>query len=153
MHVEDRYFEDWTIGERLRTASIVLDQRQIIEFGRAYDPQPFHLDEAAARHSPFGRLVASGWQTAAITMRLVVDSGIFGRHGGIGMGVDALRWLKPVFPGDTLRVEAEAAAAHAKPANKNGILHFKMTTLNQHDEPVMTQIAIVRVPRRPEAAA
>jgi acyl dehydratase len=152
MHLEDRYYEDWTIGESLETGALRLDEAKIVAFGRDYDPQPFHVDAEAARHSVFGRLIASGWQTAAITMRLIVDSGIFGRHGGIGMGVDELRWLKPVFAGDTLRVRSEAVSARTKPASKSGIVHFKMTTFNQHDEPVMTQTAIVRVPRRPDSA-
>ena len=98
MHLEDRYFEDWVIGETLETPSVVLDEAQIVEFARAYDPQPFHLDAEAARQTKFGRLIASGWQTASITMRLIVDCGIFGRHGGIGMGVDELRGSSRSFP-------------------------------------------------------
>jgi acyl dehydratase len=149
--IEDRYFEDWTIGERIQTASVQLDEAQIVEFARAYDPQPFHVDPEAARHSKFGRLIASGWQTASLTMRLIVDCGVFGKHGGIGMGVDELRWLKPVFPGDTLRVEAEAVSARA--GKNSGIVHFTLNTLNQHGETVMTHTAIVLVPRRPQAAS
>ncbi len=153
MPVEDRYFEDWSIGERLETAAYTLEEAQIVEFGTLYDPQPFHIDAEAARHSTFGRLIASGWQTTAVTMRLIVQSGIFGKHGGIGMGVDALRWLKPVFAGDTLRVEAEAVSARTAAGKKTGIVHFKMTTFNQREEAVLTQTAIVLVPRRPEATA
>ena len=152
MHV-DRYFEDWTIGERIETESVLLDEAHIVEFARAYDPQPFHLDADTARGTKFGRLIASGWQTAAITMRLIVDCGLFGTHGGIGMGVDELRWLKPVFPGDSLHVVGEAVSARAKPGAKSGIVHFKLTTLNQHGETVMTQTAIVMVPCRPGAPA
>ena len=151
MHADDRYFEDWTIGEVLEAGSFTLDEAKIVEFARDYDPQPFHVDPEAAAASKFGRLIASGWQTAAITMRLIVDSGIFGRHGGIGMGVDELRWLKPVFPGDTLRVEAEAVSARA--GKNSGIVHFTLNTLNQHGETVMTHTAIVLVPCRPGEAA
>jgi acyl dehydratase len=153
MHADDRYFEDWTIGEVLEAGSFTLDEAKIVEFARDYDPQPFHVDPEAAAASKFGRLIASGWQTAAITMRLIVDSGIFGRHGGIGMGVDELRWLKPVFPGDTLRVTSEAVSARARPGGKNGIVHFKLSTFNQHGEAVMTHTAIVLVPCRPGEAA
>ena len=115
MHADDRYFEDWTIGEVLEAGSFTLDEAKIVEFARDYDPQPFHVDPEAAAASKFGRLIASGWQTAAITMRLIVDSGIFGRHGGI--------------------------------------VHFKLSTFNQHGEAVMTHTAIVLVPCRPGEAA
>src|ERR1700682_2931930 len=99
----ERYFEDWKVGERLVTSSRTLQEAEIVAFAREYDPQDFHLDPEAAKNSPFGRLVASGWQTTALTMRLIVESGIFGRHGGIGLGVDELRWLQTVYPGGTLR--------------------------------------------------
>ena len=153
MHVDGRYFEDWKIGEVLETGSFTLDEAKVVEFARDYDPQPFHVDPEAARESQFGRLIASGWQTAAIAMRLIVDSGIFGRRGGIGMGVDELRWLKPVFPGDTLRVTSEAVSARTRPGSKNGIVHFKLSTLNQNGEAVMTHTAIVLVPCRPVSPA
>jgi len=149
--MDDRYFEDWEVGERLETGSRTLGETEIIAFAREYDPQPFHVDPEAAKRSPFGRLVASGWQTTAVTMRLIVESGIFGTRGGIGLGVDELRWLKPVYPGDTLRVVSEVESKRANPEKPSGICRFKLTTLNQDDVPVMTHVAIVLVPRRPAA--
>jgi acyl dehydratase len=145
----ERYFEDWTVGERLETASFTLSEERIVAFAREYDPQPFHLDPAAASKTIFGRLIASGWQTAAVTMRLIVESGVFGSHGGIGLGVDGLRWLKPVFANDTLRVEVEVTRTRANPDKPSGIAHFAMTTFNQDGDPVMTQTAIVMLQRRP----
>jgi acyl dehydratase len=144
-----RYFEDWTVGERLETGSFTLMEDRIIAFARDYDPQIFHLDPEAAKSTIFGRLVASGWQTAAVTMRLIVESGIFGSHGGIGLGVDELRWLKPVFANDTLRVEVLVTRTRANPDKPSGVAHFAMKTLNQDGDPVMTQTAIVMLPRRP----
>jgi acyl dehydratase len=149
----DRYFEDWTVGERLETGSRTLDEAAIVAFAREYDPQPFHVDPEAAKRSAFGRLVASGWQTTAVTMRLIVDSGIFGMRGGIGLGVDELRWLKPVYPGDTLRVVSEVESMRANTEKPSGICRFRLTTLNQDDVPVMSHVAIVLVPKRPAAAA
>ena len=147
----DRYFEDWKVGERLVTSSRTLQEAEIIKFAREYDPQDFHLDPEAAKNSPFGRLVASGWQTTALTMRLIVESGIFGRRGGVGLGVDELRWLKPVYPGDTLHVVSEVESMRANPEKPSGICRFKLTTLNQDEVAVMTHVAIVLVPKRPAA--
>ncbi len=152
METRDRYFEDWAIGERLETASAVLDEAQIVEFARAYDPQVFHLDPELARATPFGRLIASGWQTTALTMRLIVESGIFGRHGAIGLGVDELRWPRPVYAGDSLHVVSETIAAQPSTGKPNGVVRFKLTTKNQHDEDVLTMTTIVLLPRRPAEA-
>lgn len=148
----ERYFEDWSVGERLATGTFTLTEERILAFAREYDPQIFHLDAQAAKNTIFGRLIASGWQTAAITMRLIVESGVFGSHGGIGMGVDGLRWLKPVFANDTLRVEVEVTRTRANPDKPSGIAHFSMKTFNQDGEPVMTQTAIVMLPCRPEGS-
>lgn len=147
----ERYFEDWKVGERLVTSSRTLQEAEIVAFAREYDPQDFHLDPEAAKNSPFGRLVASGWQTTALTMRLIVESGIFGRHGGVGLGVDELRWLKPVYPGDTLHVVSEVESMRANPEKPSGICRFKLTTLNQDEVEVMKHVAIVLVPKRPAA--
>jgi acyl dehydratase len=151
--MEARYFEDWRVGETMETGSATVGEDEIVEFARRYDPQTFHLDRGAAQASPFKRLVASGWHTAAVTMRLIVDSGIFGHSGGIGLGVDELRWLKPVYPGDTLHVTSEVGSKRANPEKRSGICHFKLTTINQHGETVLTHTAIVLVPKRPEASA
>jgi len=151
--MEARYFEDWRIGERMETGTATLGEAEIVDFARKYDPQPFHLDRGAAQASPFKRLVASGWHTAAVSMRLIVDSGIFGHTGGIGLGVDELRWVKPVYPGDTLHVTSEVASKRANPEKRSGICHFKLTTINQNGETVLTHTAIVLVPKRPEVSA
>ncbi len=146
--MRDRYFEDWAVGERLETASVVLTEEQIVAFAREFDPQPFHLDPEAAGASMFGRLIASGWHTAAVTMRLLVDSGMFGARGAVGLGVDGLRWMKPVYPGDTLSVVAEVLEKRATPGKPNGVLHVRMTTRNQRGEDVMTQTAAILALRR-----
>ena len=149
----ERYFEDWVVGERMETGAKTLSEAEIVAFAREFDPQPFHLDPEAAKASHFRGLVASGWHTTAITMRLIVDSGIFGTKGGVGLGVDELRWLKPVFPGDTLHVACEVASARANPEKRSGVCHFKLTTINQDGEPVMSHTAIVLVPKREAARA
>ncbi len=149
----DRYFEDWNVGDRLETGTITVTRESALAFAREYDPQAFHLDDVAGAASVFGRLAISGWQTASYAMRLIVDSGIFAGKGGIGLGVDALRWEKPVYPGDTLRVVAECASKRGNPVKPSGVVHFKNTTFNQDGIQVMNHVAIVLVPRRPERAA
>jgi acyl dehydratase len=146
----DRYFEDFVAGDVFDTGSMEVSEADIIEFARAYDPQPWHLDPLAAQASPFKGLVASGWHTTAITMRLIVDSGVLRATGILGIGVDDLRWLKPVRPGMTLRVRAEVSAIEPPPPGKHaGTIRLHLTTLDQHDEPVQTEVAILRVRARP----
>lgn len=140
-----RYYEDWTLGETIASQSFALSRESVLAFAREYDPQPFHVDDEAAATSLFGRLAASGWQTASATMRLIVDLGI----DGVGIGVDDLRWHKPVYPGDTLRVSTECAAKRTTPEKPSGVVHFKNTTYNQYDERVMSHVAIVLVKKRP----
>ncbi|MDQ2909361.1 MAG: MaoC family dehydratase [Candidatus Eremiobacteraeota bacterium] len=149
----ERYFEDWTIGERVETRSITVTRESVVAFAHEYDPQPFHFDDAAAARSFFGRIAASGWQTASYAMRLIVESGVFGKDGGIGLGVDALRWLKPVYPGDTLRVTCECTGKRAHPEKPNGVIHFRNVTYNGDDEAVMTHVAIALVAKRAAVGA
>ncbi len=104
-----RYFDDFTIGEKFETAPATLSESDTIAFAERYDPQPFHLDAGAARESVFRDLTASGWQTAAMTMRSVVDTGILRATGIIGTGIDELRWFAPVKPGDRLRIRPNSA--------------------------------------------
>lgn len=141
-----RYFEDWPVGESLETGSLTLSRESVLAFAREYDPQPFHLDDEAAAQTIFGRLAASGWQTASATMRLIVDGAVLE---GVGLGVDELRWHKPVYPGDTLRVVAECASKRASAEKPHGVIHFKNTTYNQHGDKVMSHTAIVLVQKRP----
>ncbi|MBD5655293.1 MAG: MaoC family dehydratase [Candidatus Eremiobacteraeota bacterium] len=146
--MNERFFDDWNVGDRLETGSIEVTRESALAFAREYDPQRFHLDDAFAERSFFGRLASSGWQTAGYAMRLVVESGVFAGEGGIGLGVDELRWLKPVYPGDTLRAFGECVGTRASAGKPSGIVRFKITTRNQDGADVMTHVAIVLVPKR-----
>ncbi len=144
-----RYLEDLVPGERYRTGSHTVDLAQIQAFARQYDPQPFHLDPEAAKHTVFGELVASGWHTMAITMRLIVEGDAQLAWGFAGAGAEGLDWPNPVRPGDTLRAENEVL--EIKPSRSRpdrGIARIKTTTYNQRDEPVLVVIAKVLVPKR-----
>ena len=145
-----RYLEDFESGQVHEAGSALVERDEIIEFARCYDPQPFHLDDAAADASIFKGLTASGWFTVALTMRLTVNSGVMAAIGIIGIGIDELRWPRPVRPGDTLRVTLEVV--DVKPSERGhsrGIVSVRMTTRNQNDEVVLTEIARLVVPRRP----
>lgn len=135
-----RYYEDITVGEVERFGHKEVTREEVIDFAGKYDPQPFHLDDAAAAGTYFGRLSASGWHTAAMMMRMMVDH--MHAHGQASLGspgVDQLRWLKPVYPGDTLRCEMEVVAKRRSASRPEmGILDTRMTVFNQKDEPVMT---------------
>jgi acyl dehydratase len=130
-----------------------VDKDQIFAFAREYDPQPYHLDEEAARKSPFRGLAASGWHTAAVTMRLLVD-GEFKPAGGIlGVGFDELSWPRAVRPGDELRVKSEVLdVLPSKSRPDRGMIKVRNTTLNQNDEPVQIFTAKLLVPRRVPAS-
>ena len=143
------YLEDLSVGQTFRSAAASVDAGPMRAFAAEFDPQPFHLDEAAGRSSLFGGLVASGWHTAALTMRLMVQ-GEFRIAGGlIGAGVESIRWPWPVRPGDVLRVESEIVEIRPSSSNpERGVVRVKSTTFNQDDQPVMSQVAYVIVPRR-----
>jgi acyl dehydratase len=146
----DRYFEDFAVGDAFETRTTPVSEKDIIEFARSFDPQPWHLDPVAARTSPFRGLVASGWHTTAVTMRLIVDSGVLRATGILGLGVDELRWLKPVRPGTTLRVRGVVSAVEPPaPGKRAGTIRFHLTTVDERDEAVQTEIAILRVRTRP----
>jgi acyl dehydratase len=146
-------FEDFKEGERRSFGPRVLTREEIISFARDWDPQPFHLDEAAAARSPFGGLIASGWQTAALSMRLVVD-GMLGDSTSMGSpGLDELKWLKPVRPGDALTVEVtvlEVTPSRSKPDRGSVKVSYRCT--NQTGEVVMTMVARILFLRRVSAA-
>jgi acyl dehydratase len=150
--MHERYFEDWTVGDRLESGTVEVSEAAIVAFAREYDPQDFHLDAEAARHTFFGRLSASGWQTAGYAMRLLVQSGALG-PGSVGVGVDGLRWLRPVYPGDTLHIVVECT--HLRPSTRkpSGLVQFKIETYNAHGEEVMRHTAMALVPRRPAAVS
>jgi acyl dehydratase len=144
------WFEDAFLGMRLKSAEIVISEADIKRFAREYDPQPMHLDDAAAQKTIFKGLAASGWHTAAISMKLVVEMRPGGDRPLIGAGVDDLRWLMPVRPGDTLRVEGEVIALKPSATKPQGVVIIKWTTYNQRGEAVYTFTPLPGpIPRRP----
>lgn len=146
------WFEDMQIGRIDRYGAKQVLRDEVLDFAGKYDPQPFHLDDAAAAANPlFGRLAASGWHSAAMAMRMTIDH--WGETGDRailgGAGIEQLAWLKPVYPGDTLRCEhevIEARISRSKP--DRGIVKARLTMFNQDDEPVMQQTSIVVMRRR-----
>lgn len=145
------YFDDLHVGDTFQTATHTLDTEQIKGFARQYDPQPFHLDEAAARESLFGGLAASGWHTAAITMQLLVTSGPALANGIVGAGGE-VEWKAPTRPGDVLRVESEVTAlTPSRSRPDRGMVVLRSNTVNQRGEIVQTLTAKLVVGRRPTA--
>lgn len=145
----ERYLEDLRIGDRFQSGPYEVTEKAINDFAKEFDPQPFHLDRDAAKKSVFGGLVASGWHTAAITMRLLVTSDLNLAGGAIGLGVDELRFPKPVRPGDLLRLEIEIVDARpSKTKSERGTARIRYATRNQTGEVVFTQTATVLVPKR-----
>ena len=145
-----RYLEDFAVGQTFSSGRLRISKEQIMSFAAEFDPQPFHVDEAAARETLFEGLVASGWHTAALTMRLLVASELEPAGGLIGAGVEELRWPKPVRPDDELRVTGEILDVRASKSRPGvGLVKARMTTLNQNDEPVQIFTANLVVPRRP----
>jgi Acyl dehydratase len=145
----ERAFEDFPAGTRLESAEIEVTEESIIAFAKQFDPQTFHLDPAAAKKTIFGGLIASGWHTGAISMRLLVDTMRVGGGGIIGLGVDELRWPTPVCPGDRLRVEIEIIAARLCRSRPGfGIIQIRSVTRNQRDEVVQTFVASAMLPVR-----
>ena len=149
------YFEDLELGKERYFGSYEVTREEVLEFARKYDPQPFHLSDEAAAKTHFGRLAASGWHTCAMVMATTV------RHfmteepqAGLGSpGIDELRWLKPVYPGDRLTVRGkviESIPSRSKP--HIGVIRSENTVTNQDDVPVMRFTSIVMMQRRPEAA-
>jgi acyl dehydratase len=134
-----KYFEDFTVGATAEFGSVVVTADEIVAFARRYDPQPFHVDAEAAKAFPYGGLIASGWHTAAMTMRMLVDNFIDGETSLGSPGLGPIRWKLPVRPGDVLRVRArvtEARRSTSKP--DRGTVTFEVDVRNQHDETVMT---------------
>jgi len=142
------YLDDLTVGQKLVTNSVTVTLEDSKAFAVQFDPQPFHLDEAAARQSVFGRLAASGWYTASLSMRLLVDGELNVAGGLIGLGGE-ISWPRPTFPGDTLRVESEVLAVRVSESKPDhGIATVRNTTLNQRSEPVAVFVVKMLVPRR-----
>ena len=145
----DKYLEDIEVGDVLTGPPIEMTEADVIVFGRAYDPQPFHTDPAAAKDSAFGGLIASGWHVAALVMRQLVDMRPYGATPMLGMGVDELRWLHPVRPGDRLEVRREVVAvtrSRSKP--DRGVVRTAFTVTNQDGVKVMTMTGLGQMPAR-----
>src|SRR5437762_14321828 len=146
--MSERYFEDLKAGDRFKSETYAVSEEQLISFAREFDPQPFHLDATVARETMFKGLIASGWHTAAITMRLFVQTLNFAQ-GAIGLGVDELRWPSVVRPGDVLTVETEIVDARPSRSRPGfGIIRLRNVTTNQQGQIVQTMLASAMVPRR-----
>jgi acyl dehydratase len=147
--LSEHYLEDFTVGQVFGSGRLRIDRERTIAFAAEFDPQPFHLDEAAAQSSIFGGLAASGWHTAAVTMRLLVETELKPAGGIIGAGLDECRWPRPVRPGDELRVECEVIDVRpSKSRPEQGLIKLRTTTLNQNDEAVLMHVVNLVVPRR-----
>jgi acyl dehydratase len=144
-----RFLEDFAVGQVFHTGRMHVEKDDIFAFARQFDPQPYHLDEDAARQSPFQGLAASGWHTAAMTMRLLVD-GEFRPAGGIlGVGFDELSWPRAVRPGDELHAESEVLEVRpSKSRPDRGMIRVRTTTFNQNNEPVQVFTGNLLVQRR-----
>jgi acyl dehydratase len=141
--IDDRYFEDYIPGDVHEFGKIAADEAEMINFARRFDPQPFHTDPDAAEHSVFGGLIASGWYTASLMMRLFVDHYLSHVASLSSPGVDELRWLKPVRPGDAISLRitvSDTKRSRSKP--DRGIVHSYIEALNQEGELVMTMKAM-----------
>jgi acyl dehydratase len=148
------YFEDLVIGSTQSYGNYEVTREEVLQFAKAYDPQAFHLDDEAAAQTHFGRISASGWHTCSMTMRMMVENMKDHKQAGLGSpGVDQLKWKKPVYPGDTLRVESELLEKRRSKSRPDmGIFKSSQRTLNQNDEVVLEMVSngLIRV-RNPEA--
>jgi acyl dehydratase len=145
------YLEDLKVGAETEFGSYEVTRKEVLEFARKYDPQPFHLSDEEAAKTHFGRIAASGWHTAAMTMAVIARRVVDQEQAGLGSpGIDELRWKKPVYPGDTLHVQGrilEVTPSRSRP--EMGSFRTQTTVTNQDDEVVMTFISIVLMRRRP----
>jgi acyl dehydratase len=145
----DLYFDDFEIGQRFTTRGITLTEGLIIDFAMSYDPQPFHIDVEAAKASTYGGLIASGFQTVALGFRMVLETGIFRASSMGSPGLDELRWLKPVRPGDTLHSELEVVEKRPSSSKPDrGILRVRYQIKNQGGEDVTTFTAMHLLKRK-----
>jgi len=145
---KERYFDDLKVGDQFKSEPLEVTERQVVEFAHKFDPQMFHLTRKRAERTVFKGLIASGWHTAAMTMRLFVQTLNF-TEGAIGLGVDELRWPNPVRPGDSLRVETEILELRPSRSKPDyGIIRLRNVTTNQGGEIVQTMTASAMVPRR-----
>ncbi|MDB5695839.1 MAG: acyl dehydratase [Sphingomonas bacterium] len=148
-----QYFEDLEIGRRAKFGSYHVTREEVIAFAEKYDPQPFHLSDEAAAKTHFGRLSASGWHTCAMTMAMLVENLKANAQAGLGSpGIDELRWLKPVYPGDTLRCETELIEKRVSAKRPEmGIFKSRLTVFNQDDVAVASMVSNGLIQTRPAA--
>jgi acyl dehydratase len=146
-----RYFEDIEVGAETYFGSYDVTREEVLEFAHKYDPQPFHISDEEAAKTHFGRIAASGWHTTAMTMAVIARLVVKHEQAGLGSpGIDELRWLKPVYPGDTLHVRGkivDKAPSRSKP--DRGSFRTETTVTNQDGVPVMSFTSIVLIRRRP----
>ncbi len=148
----DLYFEDFPPGRTFKTRGMTLTEAQIMDFAWDWDPQPFHIDAEAARDGPFGGIIGSGFQTLLVTFRLWFQENLMNACSMGSPGIDELRWLKPVRPGDTLHVEAEVLESRPSGSKPDrGYVKIRYATVNQTGETVMTYMANHIFRKRPEA--
>jgi acyl dehydratase len=145
-----RYLEDFQVGERWQSGPVSLSAEEIIAFGRVNDPQPMHTDPEYGAASAFGSIIASGWQVAILSMRVFIAAGGYGRTPMLGMGIDELRWLKPVRPGDVLTVEREVVEVKRSESRPDrGTVRTRVVVKNEAGEPVLSLYSLGRIPARP----
>jgi acyl dehydratase len=148
--MSEKYLEDLAPGQTYGSRRLKVDKERVKSFAAEFDPQPFHLDDEAARRSIFGGLAASGWHTAAMTMRLLVESDFKPAGGIVGAGFDEFRWPAPVRPGDELQVEVEVLEVRpSKSRPTQGLVKIRTTTRNQKGDAVQVSVGNLVVPRRP----
>lgn len=144
------YLDDFAVGQVFATGRLKIDADQIKAFAKQFDPQPFHLDEEAAKNSVFRGLAASGWHTAALTMRLMAEGEFKPAGGIIGVGFDELSWSRAVRPGDELHAKSEILEVRpSKSRPDRGLIRVRTTTYNQNDEAVQSFVGNLIVPRHP----
>ncbi len=143
------YFEDFEPGRHFTTAPVTVTEADIIDFAKKFDPQPMHTDPQAAKQIT-GGLIASGWHTASLTMKLLITSGFYNpAPGTLGLGFESLKWLKPVRPDDALHLNVEVLSVRSSATRPDhGIVINKFVTLNQHNEPVQEMTSSAMVPKR-----
>jgi acyl dehydratase len=150
----EHYLEDFAAGQVYGTGKLRIDRERIKSFAAEFDPQPYHLEEDKAHASFFAGLAASGWHTAAATMRLMVEGDLRPAGGIIGLGFEEFRWPRPVRPGDELHVESEVLEVRpSKSRPDQGLVKLRNTTLNQNGEPVQITVGSLLVPSRKNQTA
>jgi acyl dehydratase len=144
-----RYFEDFVVGQSVESTPVLMSEAEMIKFATQFDPQPMHTDPEAAK-TISGGLIASGWHTASMTMRLLITgTGYNPAPGTLGLGFESLKWVQPVRPGDELRLRLEMIGKRESESKPGfGIITNRFTTLNQRDEPVQVMVSSAIVPKR-----